>query len=299
MTVMCVCSSESVLRVLAPSLWLHVCARRVSLRPRFTRYSSSGVVDFEVVLCWMEDSLKGLCHLHIGGVRPMVHGDVKPFDLLVFNTGDPSRPYRVKLGDLGESTILSDLPYCELRGAPFFMAPEVREGNYYPASDMFSWGITMCCAVVQAMDGVADPLDFYSANRESLVTRAVDIMAGYRPTLAELLSRCYNSVHTARLSASEALEIVYASVHDRVPEPGPTASILDVVGVVEVMESLGIDANGVIDALGSRAGMTLDELRTPGGVSVTNVFKIRKSLPPLSMAVRSAPVCTITFLPCF
>ena len=221
MTVMCVCSSESVLRVLAPSLWLHVCARRVSLRPRFTRYSSSGVVDFEVVLCWMEDSLKGLCHMHIGGVRPMVHGDVKPFDLLVFNTGDPSRPYRVKLGDLGESTILSDLPYCELRGAPFFMAPEVREGNYYPASDMFSWGITMCCAVVQAMDGVADPLESSSGDREGWVTRAVSIVSPHSPSLADLLSRCCNTDHTTRPTASDALGTVYAAAARGVEAPVP------------------------------------------------------------------------------
>ena len=193
--------------------------------------------------------------------------------------------------------MLSKQSFLSGSGTPFTMAPEVLEGKYYPASDMFSWGITMCCAVVQAMDGVADPLDFYSANRESLVTRAVSIVIRHRAPVAELLSRCYSPSYLARPSASDALGIVYAARISEAPVqptgPAPVSvPVYDVVTVVEVMESLGIAASGVIDTLGGTTAVTVEELRTPGGVSVSNVVKIRRALPPQAASFKSAVVCT-------
>ena len=183
------------------------------------RYSSSGVVDFEVVRCWFEDTLNGLRHLHNGGARPLLHRNLKPANLLVFNTGNPSRPYRVKLDDLQVPMDADSESFPT--GTPFTMAPEVFDGAYYPASDMFSWGITMCCAVVQAMDGVADPLESYSGDREGLVTRAVSIVSPHSPSLADLLSRCCNTDHTTRPTASDALGTVYAAAARGVEAPVP------------------------------------------------------------------------------
>ena len=107
----------------------------------------------------MEDTLHGLCHLHNGGPTPTLHRDLKPANLLVFSTGNADRPYRVKLGDLGLAKSLTvSTSFGSAKGSGYTMAPEVIDYGYRPASDIFSWGITMCCAVVHALTRVPDPM---------------------------------------------------------------------------------------------------------------------------------------------
>ena len=231
-----------------------------------------------MVRCWMEDSLLGVCHLHNGGTTVTLHRDLKPANLLVFSTGNPSRPYRVKLGDLGESKSLStSQSFGSAKGTMFTMAPEVVGGRYRPASDMFSWGVTMCCAVVQSLRNVADPLEAYACDRDELVTAAVGAVERHHGLVASLLQRCYATEPSSRPSASEAYGVVLASRHGVPLSPVVTGQLYDVVAIVEAMESLSMDTTSVIDAIGGRSAATLDALRS-AGVSVVSRVALKDAL---------------------
>ena len=181
--------------------------------PLDCRFCESGSVHFHVVRNWMEDSLKGLCHLHNGSVTPILLRDIKPSNLLVFSVpSDSNRPYRVKLGGLGLSKSLPlGSSFASARGTPYYMPPEWLDGRYCTASDMFSWGITMCEVIVQAMGGVVDVMQRYSDDRDGLVEAALALLGRHSPVLADLLRSCYVMEYAARPSAADALSVVMAS----------------------------------------------------------------------------------------
>ena len=192
------------------------------------RFSAGGVVDFDVVWGWMEDTARGLCHLHTGGVHPILHRDIKPANMLVFGEVAKTRWSRVKLGDLGGSRPLTDgQTHGTAHGTVFTMAPEVPGSGYRTASDVYSWGVTMCCVVAQAMGHVADPMIEYSTDRDGLVRLAVEIIGRHRPHLASLLLRCCETDYNVRPRSSEVLDVVLASQHrsaEAAPQPGPAAA---------------------------------------------------------------------------
>jgi len=87
---------------------------------------------------WLRQALEALDYLHTQGV---LHGDLKPSNILI-DAND-----RVKLIDFGLSTILqaasgnySHNDSHTVRGTLTYLAPEILEGNYGPASDLFSLG---------------------------------------------------------------------------------------------------------------------------------------------------------------
>ena len=220
----------------------------------------------------MEDTLKGLRHLHYDAPHPMLHRDFKAENLLVFTTGDAQNPYRVKLGDLGLSKLLSkSRSFATAGGTPFTMAPEVLGGRYRASSDMFSWGITMCFVIVKAMGGVIDPYSRYGDDRAGMVARAVELVDSHRPSLARLLRSCCNVDYMARPTSREALEIVQAT-----EGPGPSR-MYDVVGIVRALEAQAIDASKVIDALGGMTMSALDPVRSLG-VSIRVVMAAKRVL---------------------
>ena len=247
--------------------------------------SISGAVDFETVRCWMEDSLKGLCHLHNGGPTATLHRDIKPANLLVFSTGNAARPYRVKLGDLGLAKALElGRSHGSVigEGTPFTMAPEVLDGKYRTASDVFSWGITMSCAVMQAMGGVADPMVSYGADRVGLVAAAVTVLRRHKPAVASLLRRCCELDHTTRPSSSDALCTIQAAQHTAVVDSltPPDAAQYDALAIVDAMVEVGINADVVLsvgDAIGGQDSSSLDVLLEQG-VTPSRIASVRRVL---------------------
>ncbi|XP_043706636.1 serine/threonine-protein kinase GRIK2-like isoform X2 [Telopea speciosissima] len=93
---------------------------------------------------YLRDVVAGLMYLHDHNI---VHGDIKPDNLLVTSTGT------VKIGDFGVSQVFED-DNDELRrspGTPVFTAPECCLGLTYhhgKAADTWAVGVTLYCMVL-------------------------------------------------------------------------------------------------------------------------------------------------------
>ncbi len=67
--------------------------------------------------------------------RDIIHLDLKPENIFLTDEGI------LKIGDLGLSTTVGLSPSLHSEGDKFYMAPEVLEGNYSKAADIFSLGL--------------------------------------------------------------------------------------------------------------------------------------------------------------
>lgn len=67
----------------------------------------------------------------------IIHLDLKPEN--IFITDDNL----LKIGDFGLSTIEGNSPSLHSEGDKYYMAPEVLEGNYSKAADIFSLGLIL------------------------------------------------------------------------------------------------------------------------------------------------------------
>lgn len=84
-------------------------------------------------------TLRGLCHMH---EKNIIHGDIKSSNIFL---GDLSEDADVKVGDLGTAIIANtacvEKEADNLKGTPWFMAPENLSGRYHRASDIWSLGV--------------------------------------------------------------------------------------------------------------------------------------------------------------
>ncbi|TVU41848.1 hypothetical protein EJB05_15403 [Eragrostis curvula] len=91
---------------------------------------------------YLRDIISGLMYLHSHNI---IHGDIKPDNLLVTNTGN------VKIGDFSVSQIFEDDDDMLWRspGTPVFTAPECCQGSAYHgrASDTWAVGVTLYCMI--------------------------------------------------------------------------------------------------------------------------------------------------------
>ncbi len=112
--------------------WLVLELMRGSLQPA----TQAEGIDLDYLRLVLAGSLSGLHFLHSNGI---VHGDIKPSNLLVDAQG------RVKLGDFGLARRASDEGGSLLKGTTKYMAPELLSeqfGAVGPASDLYSLGFS-------------------------------------------------------------------------------------------------------------------------------------------------------------
>lgn len=65
----------------------------------------------------------------------IIHLDLKPENIFITDEN------LLKIGDFGLSTIEGNSPSLHSEGDKYYMAPEVLEGNYSKAADIFSLGL--------------------------------------------------------------------------------------------------------------------------------------------------------------
>ncbi|XP_039004764.1 serine/threonine-protein kinase GRIK1-like isoform X1 [Hibiscus syriacus] len=102
-----------------------------------------GGIGEETARKYVRDIVSGLMYLHAHNI---VHGDIKPDNLLITGTGT------VKIGDFSVSQVFED-DNDELRrspGTPVFTAPECCLGLTYngKAADTWALGVTLYCMVL-------------------------------------------------------------------------------------------------------------------------------------------------------
>ncbi|CAI5955264.1 unnamed protein product [Closterium sp. NIES-65] len=113
--------------------------------------------------CILSQLLHALQHCHDLGV---IHRDVKPENVLIYargGGGGDGEKVLVKLGDFGVATRFSPgMPCMDPVGTAMYMAPELLQGRYGPAADVWSAGIVLYVMLSGA-------LPFFATKNRTLV----------------------------------------------------------------------------------------------------------------------------------
>lgn len=83
---------------------------------------------------YMRDLFSAINHCHAQGV---IHRDIKPENIMITETGD------LKLIDFGLAKAGKTKNLKTIAGTPYYMAPEVLDGNYGAECDMWSLGVIL------------------------------------------------------------------------------------------------------------------------------------------------------------
>mmetsp|Transcript_59509 Transcript_59509/g.81795 ORF Transcript_59509/g.81795 Transcript_59509/m.81795 type:complete len:93 (-) Transcript_59509:916-1194(-) len=82
----------------------------------------------------MRDLFSAINHCHAQGI---IHRDIKPENIMITESGD------LKLIDFGLAKAGKTKHLKTIAGTPYYMAPEVLDGNYGAECDMWSLGVIL------------------------------------------------------------------------------------------------------------------------------------------------------------
>ncbi|CAI5514256.1 unnamed protein product [Closterium sp. Naga37s-1] len=134
----------------------------------FDRITKGGVYSEPLGAHLCRAITEALLHCHRHGV---IHRDIKPENILLLEPGSDTR---IKLVDFGVATFFQEgVLLHDTIGTPEYMAPEVWDGSYGPAVDVWSTGVVMYIA----MSGVPP---FWAASKQSVQEAVATREASFR-----------------------------------------------------------------------------------------------------------------------
>jgi len=82
----------------------------------------------------MKSLFQAINHCHAQGV---IHRDIKPENIMLAKSG------AIRLIDFGLSKTADKKKLSTVAGTPYYMAPEVLDGDYGPKADIWSLGVLL------------------------------------------------------------------------------------------------------------------------------------------------------------
>jgi serine/threonine protein kinase len=144
---------------------------------------------------------QGLDYLHKSGI---VHGDLKPANILLRSARNDRRGFVCKVGDFGLSRALgAEQTHLETAnfGTASYAAPELLSGKLSSASDIYSFGM-----IIWGLASGSEPYPDWNAMQiivqVSQQGHRPDVPADCPPFLAALLQRCWSQDPLQRPSAA-------------------------------------------------------------------------------------------------
>jgi calcium-dependent protein kinase len=146
--------------------------------------------------------LSAIVHCHSLGI---VHRDLKPENILYENKSEFSE---IKIIDFGLSRkLFNDDDLHSIVGSPFYVAPEVLDGNYDAKCDVWSIGVITYCLL-------SGRPPFYSQNKEELFKKIKSVPVAFTHKIWENISESAIDFiqtllaknHKKRLNARKALQ---------------------------------------------------------------------------------------------
>ncbi|CUI15296.1 CTR1-like protein kinase, putative, partial [Bodo saltans] len=196
---------------------------------------------------WLHEVAQGIEFAQECGV---VHSDIKPDNIMIVGNEEPQAV--AKVTDFGSASILSTVgaSTTTVRGTPMFIAPEYAMGDTGPtkASDVFSLGMTMWCALVP-------PGTEHGLGRTDMqVAMALHLgrrppVAGIDASLVGLIERCWAAEPLARpnmVEVEEALRNLLMLPTQSRPTPSMLvwSTLLQPLGIEAAYQQLQFQQNG-------------------------------------------------------
>lgn len=187
-------------RTPTPRFWMEYVPGRNLLQA----FQGAGV---ELKLSWFRECLEALRYLHAQG---LLHGDLKPTNILIDGS------HHARLLDFGCAGLAGE-GVSALEGSFGYMAPELLEGQRYPASDLFALGTVFYEAFAGRIprNAATSLREFFSGGYR----RLKDLETEAPERLARVIDRMIEPDLSLRFkTASDVLKALDGGVLEEAPE---------------------------------------------------------------------------------